>query len=543
LFIDLNLGWLRVRLGDNLKRFIGVLELDPRWGDLQREAQCQAMRKNIVETSPVFLFVTVGAAAFFWDSEMRWVIAGASALLLTVLAGVHLLMPGFPLSRVKELSLDRQEFMHQIFALTVAISWGVAGFAAIMVSNAGDETFVVAAMIAIIAVGGHGNLFIPRNALVFMVIVASALCFGISQGSLQMHPSFYVCVVMYVGLLHHSFVRLANVIIIQVRDTAKLGESIDVRTNEREEQLRAEQAREAELAAAREQERLAAEQVRHRTMVALTEAFQQDMVGVVRALADGMTQLQSAAGAMEQISRETGDGVNRVQHAVGEADLAVQQVAAAASQLRSAIDHIHGEVGHQREAATQAAAATGAGVQHVRGLTNDAQGMGNLVQMVEDIARQTNMLALNASIEAERAGEAGRGFAVVAREVKGLAAETQTGINSIGQFVAGVRERMGIADRSMTDVAAQVDTITARAAQIAATVGQQHDATGAIDSSAARAAMHSRQVADAMVGVTRRTAESGAVVSQLGVVARLLASETASLERMSAAFLDRLRAA
>ena len=228
---------------------------------------------------------------------------------------------------------------------------------------------------------------------------------------------------------------------------------------------------------------------------------------------------------------------------MGEADSAVQQVAVAASQLRTAIDHIHSEVAGQREAATQAAAATGAGAQHVRGLTSDAQGMSDLVQMVEDIARQTNMLALNASIEAERAGAAGRGFAVVAREVKGLAAEAQGAIGCIGQFVTGVQHRMGVADRSMADVAAQVATITERAAQIAATVGQQQSATGAIDSNAARAAVHSRQVADAMHSVTERTIESGAVVSELADVSRRLAAETASLERLSAAFLDRLRAA
>ena len=520
-----------------------MLELDPRWAEAQCAAQYRAMCKNIVETTPVVILMMVGVLLLFWPSDMRWVIGGAAAVMIVLLATLHLVLPGMPLARFGRIGLTGEGRLHQLYALCTASVWAMVGLAAMEVAQAETEIFVIATMIGIISVGGMANIYLPHNALAFMTIVGGALIFGLWRSPQNFHPAFYGCLLLYIVMLHHGFVRLAGFMMRQVRDSAALAETEAARRHEREAQLRGEQARDSELTAAREQERAAAERLRHRAMVDLAEAFQSDMVAVVRALADGMGQLQSAAGAMERISRETGDRVAIVRHAVGEADSAVQQVAVAASQLRAAIDHIHGEVAHQREAAKQAAVATGAGVQHVRGLTSDAQGMGDLVQMVEDIARQTNMLALNASIEAERAGEAGRGFAVVAREVKGLAAEAQTGIGSIGQFVAGVRERMGVADRSMTDVAAQVDTITARAAQIAATVGQQHSATGAIDSNAARAAAHSRQVADAMAGVTERTIESGAVVIQLGDVARLLAAETAALERISAAFLDRLRAA
>jgi methyl-accepting chemotaxis protein len=532
-----------VALVETSRRLIGVMDLDERWRGAQRAAQHRAIGRNIAETTPIVVLMMIGATIFFWSTPLWWVIAGTAGLTTLLLIAFHMLFPGMLLARGRTMSLDWQGRLIEGYALATALAWGAVGLAALEATTGTMEIFAISAMIAIIAVGGLILTYLPRAAAIFMLVLASALLFGMWRSPQAFHPAFYGCVVLYVVLLHHSFVRLATMIVHHVRDAALLGETEAERLNEREAQLLAEQARAAELTAAREQERQRAEAERHAEMVRLAEAFQSDMLGVVAALAAGMRQLEQAAANMQGNVRATGEQVEQVRLAAGEADSAVQQVAAAASQLRTAASHIHGEVAAQREAADQAAAGAGSGVQHVRSLTSDAKGMADLVAMVEDIARQTNMLALNASIEAERAGAAGRGFAVVAREVKGLAAESREAIGSIGQFVGGVRERMGTADRSMADVAAQVETITERAAQIAATVAQQHSATGAIEGNAARAAMYSRQLASAMDGVARHSAETGVVASQLGQVSRVVAEETAALERISAAFLERLKAA
>ncbi len=194
-------------------------------------------------------------------------------------------------------------------------------------------------------------------------------------------------------------------------------------------------------------------------------------------LEDIAGELSSSAGQLVDASREISSSSNRMTHGAQEQADQVSQISAAIEQMAATIFESSQNTASASEISRQAAekARHGAGVvdQTIRGIeqigeqvTESASSVGSLsssaeeisaiIKVINDIADQTNLLALNAAIEAARAGEQGRGFAVVADEVRKLAEKTSHATTQIIATIETIRKQTKDAVDSMESSVGQV---------------------------------------------------------------------------------------
>jgi methyl-accepting chemotaxis protein len=248
--------------------------------------------------------------------------------------------------------------------------------------------------------------------------------------------------------------------------------------------------------------------------------------GSAGSLAGAAEEMSSVAGQIAASAEETTTQSQAVSAAAEEISRSVDAVAAGSEQMGAAIREISQNAAEAAKVATEAVELASSTSVTMNKLGESSAEIGNVIKVITAIAEQTNLLALNATIEAARAGEAGKGFAVVASEVKDLAQETARATEDISRRVKTIQSDT---DGAVTAIE-QITTVIARISDfqttIASAVEEQTATTGEMNRSVAEAATGTGDIAQNITGV----AESARVTSE-GVTQTQQA--TAELTRMS----------
>jgi methyl-accepting chemotaxis protein len=179
----------------------------------------------------------------------------------------------------------------------------------------------------------------------------------------------------------------------------------------------------------------------------------------------------------------------------------------------------------------------------VEKLAETANAIGNVVSLIQDIAEQTNLLALNATIEAARAGEAGKGFAVVASEVKGLAEQTAKATGDIAAQINEIQSSTQEAVSAINQITKTMGDVDEYMSSIAASVEEQGAATDEISHNVAQAAQGTQSVVGNITAVTGATTQTAQSADEVNAAAGSVTDNTKKLNETVSTFLKAVAAA
>ena len=273
----------------------------------------------------------------------------------------------------------------------------------------------------------------------------------------------------------------------------------------------------------------------------LANKFESSVSGVVQDLYNAIENLKHNATTVSEIAAQTTKKSITVTESSTKASQNMNSVASATEELSASVREISERLNHSNQISGRAVQEAKSTNETIAELSEKAERIGEVIDIIMAIAEQINLLALNATIESARAGEAGKGFAVVANEVKALANQTTKASEEIALQIKGVQDSTKKVVDSIASVAKVVNEINEISSSIATSVEEQSAATNEISSNVQKTAMSTNDITTNISHVKNGAEETSGSISMLTQISQEINDKIITLKDGAEEFLKTVR--
>ncbi len=250
-----------------------------------------------------------------------------------------------------------------------------------------------------------------------------------------------------------------------------------------------------------------------------------NIAGNIKSIAAAAVEVSSQAESVASFSNTVSSNMEETGENVVELSMSIETIASSIEQMYTSLNEVskNSNTGASvtQDAAKQAVIAS----EIINKLGASAKEIGKIVDLIQGIASQTNLLSLNAAIEAAGAGEAGKGFAVVANEVKELARQTSGATHTISETIETMQENTRSAVDAIVEIVQVINEINTIMGTIAAAVEEQTATTNEISSSVASTAENSTAVSANAEDVVKTMTQVTSTMEELSKGTEIIAQD------------------
>ncbi|WP_041082964.1 methyl-accepting chemotaxis protein [Thermotoga profunda] len=276
------------------------------------------------------------------------------------------------------------------------------------------------------------------------------------------------------------------------------------------------------------------------------DSFSKELGQIAQQSSDIASKLSSRAEEINKNIQNASASIQQVSSGVEEVAASAQNVSKSTQQLSERAERVtnsakEGEKAIEKivEIVARAKERADLTTKTVGGLTEDAKNIATIVETINSIAEQTNLLALNAAIEAARAGEAGRGFAVVADEIRKLAEQSKSATENIANILRKIQQSAKDADEQTNQTAKVVDEASEQASVVGKRLkdilSEVESMGSMVESTAASAQEQSAATQEMASAMDNATKAVTSIVQQVEHMLELVKEQTDGAHRVSEA--------